>query len=415
MLKKLRIKFVIINMSFVISILAVVLTIFFVANYRRFQQQTRMIMIQAMDQEKLEKQPDKLEFGRRPVDAPPPITPVFIITMEEDGHSMKSIWQSNITVSQEMAEELVSIVLNREENKGVLEDYSLRYFKVNMHGESKIFFADQSYELNSIHLLIRNTILIFVIAVSLFFLLSVYLSFSALKPVKQAWKQQNQFIADASHELKTPLTVILANLQILSSHKDSTIKEQKKWLVNTEEEANRMKQLVEELLFLARSDAGNIPESQSSVAVLDFSELILKCSLLFESVAFENKVDLVTDISSGIQISGNEIQLKQMTGVLLDNACKYAEKGGTVTVSLKKTASHAVLSVANTGTLITPEEQKHIFERFYRADKSRARKEGGYGLGLSIARTVVEKHKGKIAVISSQEKGTVFNVTLPLI
>ncbi len=414
MLKKLRIKFVIINMSFVISILAVVLTIFFFANYRRFQEQTRMIMRQTMEQEEFERQPDKLEFGRRPVDAPPPITPVFVITLEPDENSVKNIWQSNITVSEEMAEDLVSIVQSRDEKKGILKDYSLRYFKANMHGESKIFFADQSYELNSIYSLIRNILLIFVISVSLFFLLSVYLSFSALRPVEQAWKQQNQFIADASHELKTPLTVILANLQILSSHKDSTIKEQDKWLVNTEEEANRMKQLVEELLFLARSDSGNIPESQSAVAVLDFSELILKCSLLFESVAFENKVDLVTDITSGIQISGNEIQLKQMTGVLLDNACKYAEIGGTVTVSLKKTASHAVLSVANTGTLITPEEQKHIFERFYRADKSRARKEGGYGLGLSIARTVVEKHKGKIAVISSKEKGTVFTVTLPL-
>ncbi len=259
-----------------------------------------------------------------------------------------------------------------------------------------------------------NCFLLFLVALVLFFLLSLYLSRLALKPVEKAWQQQNQFIADASHELKTPLTVILANLDILSSHEDRTIQDQSKWLNNTKEEASRMKQLVENLLFLARSDAGVINDVIHSNTLVDFSNLVLKSTLIFESIAFENKVAMANEIENDIILNGCESQLKQVVSILLDNACKYAEKNGTIFIELKKSNHLAVLAVRNSGEVISPIEQTHIFERFYRTDKSRVRKEGGYGLGLSIAKTIIEHHKGKISVVSDPSDGTIFTVSLPL-
>lgn len=413
MIKKLRMKFIVTNMVFVISILAVVLGIFYYANLKRIRSQSEMALMQAIERERFNWSPDKVEPGRRPREFHPPLIPVFVVILNQD-KSIETIRENNLTISKELADTLVNLVEEAGTPRGILKDYSLRYLKMDTREGTKISFADLSYEWNNLKSLLISCIAIFFAAVILFLLLSLYLSRQALKPVEAAWQQQNQFIADASHELKTPLTVILANLQILSSHKDSTILEQKKWLDNTREEAARMKQLVDELLFLARSDAGKIQTVQGTMAPFDFSDGILNSVLLFESVAFENKIDLSNEIQPGIILEGNEQQLKQMANILLDNACKYAGKSGFVSVVLKSSAHHAVLTVENTGEPIPPEEQKHIFERFYRTDKSRVRKEGGYGLGLAIAKTIIDQHKGKITVTSSPEANTVFTVTLPL-
>ncbi|WP_333648772.1 sensor histidine kinase [Lacrimispora sp.] len=413
MIKRLRGKFILINMAFVISILIAVLGIFYYSNVRRMERLSEMVLIQAIDRDRMNLAHTRIIFGPRPRSDSTPFTPVFVVTLNQD-HSIVNIRKSNITVTEELAQTLIQLTEDSGLYRGVLKDYSLRYLKVKTSEGMKIAFADQSYEWNSLKALLVNCLLIFSVAVILFLILSLFLSRLALKPVEIAWKQQNQFIADASHELKTPLTVILANLQILSSHKDQTIRDQEKWLDNTKEEVRRMKQLVEELLFLARSDAKAVQADHTKKEPLDFSDTVLNGVLLFESIAFENKVDLKHDIETDIPLEGCRDQLKQLVTILLDNGCKYAGKNGSVSVELKKVSHHAVLKVQNTGELISQEEQKRIFERFYRTDKSRARKSGGYGLGLSIAKTIAEYHKGKIGVSSSPETGTVFTVTLPL-
>ncbi|MDW2798826.1 HAMP domain-containing sensor histidine kinase [Clostridium boliviensis] len=412
MIKKLRTRFILINMGFVISILAAVLGVFYMANRQRIVRNTSIALFQSMNHERFKIPPDKVEFGRRPKQNPIPLTPVFVITLNED-QTIENIDENNITVTNELASSLIRLVNASGSREGILKDYSLRYLKISSRNGTKIGFADQSYERNSLETLLFNCLLIFLCTVILFFLLSLFLSRLALKPAEQAWDQQNQFITDASHELKTPITVILANLQILLSHKERTIKEQEKWIINTKEEADRMKQLVEELLFLARSDAQTMESVTSLRQTLNFSELVLNCVLLFESVAYENKVALENELESDIVLEGIEVQLKQLITILLDNACKYAGKSGTVSVVLKKTAGHAVFIITNSGNPILPEEQKHVFKRFYRTDQSRARKEGGYGLGLSIAQTIVDRHRGSISVTSSAENGTTFTITLP--
>lgn len=414
MLKKLRRKFILINMALVITILLIVLGNFYHASEMRLERQTEMVMMQSLDMERFDGKPGKVEPGRKRDEFPPPFVPTAILTVNKAGDQITNVKTDNLTLPDETAEALLKLVQAADTPRGVLKEYALRYTKLDTPDGMKIVFADQSFELSSIRVLRISCLLLFFAAVVLFLLLSLFLARWALKPVELAWKQQNRFIADASHELKTPLTVILANLQILRSHSEASIESQIKWVDNTKEEATRMKQLVEELLFLARFDAVTERAARAAYSEFDYSDSVMKCVLLFESVAFENKITLQSDISPGLRLKGNESQLRQVVTILLDNALKYAGSQGSVSVLLRPAPHHAVLTVANTGDPIPPEEQKHIFERFYRTDKSRVRKEGGYGLGLSIAKTIVEQHRGKITVSSSQTEGTAFTVTLPL-
>lgn len=408
MIQRLRAKFILINMAYAIGILAAVLVVLIYSNHKKHAVDSHMIMEQALNMVDLE-QDNKTGLRRRPHRPLPPPAPLFILLLDTNG-AIKDIREKSLSVTKGTAETLVSLVQTHKKPEGILKDYSLRFLRVRIPAGEKIVFLDQSYEINVMKTLVYNCLAIFVISNLLFFLLSLYLSHWALKPAELAFEQQNQFIADASHELKTPLTVILANLQILTSHRKSTIESQEKWLSNTREEAVRMKKLVEDLLFLARSDAGF--DSFPSMS-FDFSDAVLNTALLFESVAFEQKVELDIKIEPGILMVGNEARIRQLTAILLDNACKYASTGGWAALSVKKTQTHIILQVSNAGEPIPEEELSHIFERFYRTDKSRTRTAGGYGLGLSIAQTIALQHKSKISVSSSLKQGTSFTLRFP--
>ena len=171
-----------------------------------------------------------------------------------------------------------------------------------------------------------------------------------------------------------------------------------------------MKGLVEDMLFLARHDGAERPPDLRPVP---FSDLVTGCVLRFESVAFERQVELTSELQPGLTVSGEPDGLERLVMILLDNAVKYAGERGRVAVSLARRQDRAVLTVSNTGEPIPQEHLAHLFERFYRADGSRSRKEGGYGLGLAIAQTIVESHRGQIEVRSSREEGTVFTVAIP--
>ena len=172
-----------------------------------------------------------------------------------------------------------------------------------------------------------------------------------------------------------------------------------------------MKELVDDLLFLAKSDAARAP---AQLTRLDFSELVLGCLLPFEPVAFEKGVVLRSHVQPSISLLGDPGQLRQLVVILLDNACKYAGDAGTVTLTLVRSGDRALLTVHNTGEPIAPEHLPHLFERFDRPDISRSRGEGGYGLGLSIAQSIVQGHKGRISVESSADAGTTFTLQLPV-
>ena len=300
--------------------------------------------------------------------------------------------------------------------QGVLRRYDVRYAaQPAADGSLYVIFGDISGFNEGFRSFLFSLAGVLLAALLLFFALSFWLAHQALVPVQRAWDQQNRFVADASHELKTPITVILANLDILRSHKDETVHSQNRWIMNTREEAERMRELIENLLFLAKNDANALKEQMTEISLSEAAEDRV---LNFEAVAFEKGVELESDIPENLKVTGSESQIKQLLTILIDNAVKYAGPEGKAEVSLReireKNGRNAVrIRVANTGEPIPPEDLEHIFERFYRADKSRARKEGGYGLGLSIAESIVRVHGGQIVCESSKERGTVFTVTLP--
>ncbi|MCH1641353.1 HAMP domain-containing histidine kinase [Paenibacillus timonensis] len=231
----------------------------------------------------------------------------------------------------------------------------------------------------------------------------------AIAPVKEAFDKQKQFIADASHELKTPLAIINTNADVLLANPEETISRQAKWLHYIKSETERMSKLTRDLLYLTEMD-----DAKATVLFsrFDLSEAVESVLLTMEAVIFEKELVLNYDIEPGLTAYGNPEQIKQVVMILLDNAAKYTNPQGEIALSLKKQHNEAVLALTNTGEGIPPEHLPRIFDRFYRTDASRARKQGGYGLGLAIAKSIVEQHKGRIYAKSTLGQSTTFYVHL---
>ncbi len=409
MIKTLKKRFILVNMALVSLVLVIAFSTVLFFNYQWVKGETNDVLRRALDVGVKMDQP-AFEVGRERPERSAPMLPVFVVQMDTDG-KLTSVFKMDVEISDTLAAQVAERALNANGREGVLFDLQLRYMKQDSPSGMNIAFADMGRETDSMANLLMTLLIVGLAGMAAFFLISLFLSGMALRPAEKAWEQQRRFVADASHELKTPLTVILANMDILLSHKQETVGEQSKWVENTLTEAERMKKLVEELLFLAKSDDGRTLPLKSDV---DFSDAVWSSLLPFESIAYEHGVAISSDIAPGIMVNGDEGQLKQLVVILLDNACKYAGEHGAVSVRLERTQDNASLSVRNTGTPIPKEHLKHIFKRFYRAESSRAREQGGYGLGLSIARAVAEKHGGKIFVTSEEAAGTVFTVRLPL-
>lgn len=423
MIQLLRKKFIIINMFFVMSIMLIVLSVIFVSNYRSSTRNTsdflnftteRLIRQHNPSDKHMMDNPPEMDDLKPPEERddenPLNILPGFAVQLDSNNNIIDQSYNGPNFEDVEL-DTIVNSALNIYNEtgnvSGTLKEYKLKFIIKQSNDYTYIGFADYSFEEDNIQSLAVICIGIFLLSSVLFFMLSYFLSKWALAPTEKAWKQQTRFVADASHELKTPITVILANLSLLKAHPDSTVKEQSKWIDSTLEEASRMKQLISDLLTLARSDSSTSPLVMSDV---DISDIVTSRVLNYESVAFENKIELNSDIENEIHMCGHDGELKQLVSILLDNACKYAGSGGKIDVSLKKTNNHIRLAVTNTGAAIPESDIPHIFERFYRPDVSRSRKDGGYGLGLSIAASIVKHHKGHISVESHEGFGTTFTV-----
>lgn len=299
---------------------------------------------------------------------------------------------------------------NSQETEGITMNGALRYMKRTVQNNTVIMFADRSIEKATLASLLNTFILVSLGCLCAFFIISYFLSKWLLAPVKNTIQQQMLFIADASHELKTPITIISANTDIIASHSEETVESQKKWLGYIKDESARMTELVNNMIFLARNDSGIKKDVKNTIVSL--SDIVWNSVLPLESVAYEKNKTLTSSIEPDINIIGDEKKLHQLVVILIDNAIKYTNDGGVVSVKLILKQGKAKLFVRNTTDTAIPQEKiKHIFDRFYRVDSSRARKEGGYGLGLAIAKTICDEHRANIHVKSSVEKGTMFTVT----
>lgn len=301
---------------------------------------------------------------------------------------------------------IVQEALQRESREGVLQDYALRYMRQTGTLTVRLAFTDCSQEQATMRSLLLRMGGVSLAALLLLTGVSYWLAGFAVKPVQQAWQEQKQFVSDASHELKTPLTVILSSADLLA---ESAPAEEQTYVENIRAESRRMKKLVEEMLTLFRAES---VRRETAFSEVDLSDVVTDAALRFEPVVFESGRRLLYTIDEGLQVSGDRDALERLTGILLDNAVKYAPQGTDIRLTLTHQDRTACLAVENGGDPIPPEVAAHLFDRFYRADSSRTGT--GFGLGLAIARAIVQNHRGNI-ICRSQEGLNRFSVTLPVL
>lgn len=247
-------------------------------------------------------------------------------------------------------------------------------------------------------------------AMALFWAISRKLSAIAARPMEEAIRREKQFVADASHDLKTPLSVILANNAILMENPDAPAGTLARWLDSTQLAAKRMQQLIGEMLTLAEAERQETP---LTLEPIDLADIAMKAALELESVAFEKNVTLGTDLPEKCVIRGNADYLLRIVTSLLENALKYEPAGGQVILALTQSKRKTVLSVRNPGSRIPEEDLPHVFDRFYRSDKSRTNSQGSFGLGLAITKEMAQRPGGSVTAASSEAEGTTFRVLFP--
>ena len=301
--------------------------------------------------------------------------------------------------------DIVTAALSADSDEGVLAEHHLRYLRQTGLLSTRIAFTDSTLEQATLRSLLTGSLLIGLAALAVLFACSYVLSGAVTRPVDRAWQQQKQFLSDASHELKTPLTVILSSAELLEQ---SAAPEQKQYVDNVRAESRRMKRLVEDMLTLSRVERGgeHLPDTTA-----DLSDAAADAALRFEPVAYEAGHTLSYDIAPGLLVRGDSGRLEQAVAVLLDNAIKYAAPGTEVRLDAARQDKNACLWVENQGDPIPADKLPHIFDRFYRADESRT-DGGSFGLGLPIARAIVEAHRGTLHCDSGGHT-TRFTITLP--
>lgn len=343
--------------------------------------------------------------------APGELTPVVAYSVDADGVITSLSQFSTALIEDEFLDDAISEALASGDRFGRISELELLFEKRDSGGVTFVAFSDDS-SIEGWKSLALTLSGVGAVAFLGFFALSLYFSRWAMKPVERTWRLQRQFVADASHELKTPLTVILANTAILQNHPDSSVESQGQWVDSTKTEAKRMQFLVNDMLDLVRIDSiADRPEDRQTI---DFSDMVEGEMLQFESVAYERQVEIEPSIERGISVTGHEESLRRLISTLLDNACKYASAGTAVKVTLKREGNQAKMAITNMGVVIDAADLPYIFDRFYRADKARTRETHSSGLGLAIAREAARRHGGDVTATSSEQHGTTFTLTLPL-
>ena len=326
--------------------------------------------------------------------------PCFIIRATPWGQSIQSTGGFDLS-DEQMLSDIVALAASAPEPLGVLDQYDLRYFRSQSPAELTLVFMDISAERAALRNLRLTCLGIGLLALGLFWAVSFLLARWAVRPVERAWEEQRQFVSDASHELKTPLTVILTSAELMQTDPDP------QHIRSILAMSRRMRELVESLLELARVDNGAV---RAAFEELDLSALVADELLPFEPLFFEGGLTLESQLEEGLRISGSDRHLRQVLTILLDNALRYSPENAAVRVALTRQGSSALLTVTNPGFL-TKEQCRSIFRRFYRADP--ARTAGGSGLGLAIAQGIALDHGGKLWA-DSREGDVTLSLTLPL-
>ena len=315
-------------------------------------------------------------------------------------NSNSNIIRESDNVTNEVRQYALEIS-NKSSEEGYVGNYIYKTRKVG-NDNKEITLMENENAINRLKTTIIFAIVIGALGIIIIYIIARKIAQVIVKPVEETFEKQKQFISDASHELKTPLAVIEANADVLGNKIGEN-----KWIEYIQNEVQSMNKLVNDLLTLARIGNTNTVNNQK----FNLSKEVQMAVAVFESIIFENKIDLETNINENIEFTGDKDDIKHIISILLDNAIKHTAETKKIIVNVEKEKNEIKIEVKNQGEEIPKEEQSKIFERFYRIDKSRNRNEKRYGLGLPIAKELVGKYKGTI-MVSCKEGFTSFIVKL---
>ena len=403
MIKKLRREFITISIIAVVSVMVLLCVIVNVANFvsvnSKLNDTIEMInsnngmMPDFSPREKPEdgdmQKPDFRPDDGRFNEETPFSTRFFVLYYNEDGTLTRSDLDKIAAVTQDDTQKYLDIAIKHGEGYGFTDGYKYKVTKQE-DGSFTAIFLDDYREMNSVYTILILSVAATVICSALICVLIVLFSKRAVGPAIESNKKQKQFITDASHELKTPITVISTSLSVLEMEVGK-----QKWIDKSKEQTEKLTELVNSLVTLSKTDEETPPD----VREFNISDAVSETAGSFSDFAEQNGHRIETDIEPGLTYSGDEYMVRQLCSILIDNAVKYASEGAPVKISLKKDKKGAVITCENEAENVDAGELDKLFDRFYRSDKSRNTKTGGFGIGLSIARSICESHKGEIKAV----------------
>lgn len=401
MFKKLKYKFIMINMSLLTFVFFCIFGVIYFITWNSGERQINF-SLNALIHEPNNGGPSK---GG-------PLNNGILINLDHNLNVINIITPYN--VNKDILVESVANIISTESSSGVIkiEDTDFAYLKSLDRKINRIALINKSPQQNLLKNLLKTFFITGFISLITLFTISYYLAYKTIAPIKEVFEKQKQFIADASHELRTPIAIIKTNLALVSSNKDKTIESQGKWMNYIDLQTDRMSHLIDDMLSLAKLDED---KKILNLQPININKILENLLMSFEVVFFENKIELENNLKDNFFINGDLEEIKKLFNILMDNAIKHTFPNGTITITSSKLKSKMEIIITNTGEGILDKDLEKIFERFYRSDESRQRKTGGYGLGLAIANAIVTSHKGKIYARSNVGKDTSFIVELPIL
>ena len=430
MFKKLRNRFLFLNLSVTSGVIAAAFGFVYFITYGNLQAEVRE-RLHAQPRTQIRVESDAPGHPVEQRENPTVVRNVvadgvnaFHIEVDEDGKIVHI--ESAVHLPEESYRRLAEIAWNHKDEKEVIKSdqrqwrYAVSPILVQVVGEDGLPLAVESHNYSIVFLDVTEingtlaqllTALCLVGAGTLIIIFAISLHFAnrAIRPIREAWDKQKQFVADASHELKTPLSIIHANCDALAAHREDTIENQMKWVEYIRAGTNRMAKLVHELLTLAATDDGRALLRKTH---FNLSDVVDEAVRSMEAAAKSKGLSVTRSIEPGIIAKGDSDGVRQAVDILLDNAIKYSNPGGWIVLSLAKAGRNIEFSIANSGPGIAREDLPRVFDRFFRADRSRSHENGGYGLGLSIAQSIIKRHGSEIKVKSVENASTTFSFSL---
>lgn len=419
MIRKFKRRFILAAMVSVFIVLSVILGIANAVNYRRIVSEADRTVTMIMDNDgkfpgqkgmrqvmppKKKQGTDKQKdfAGKRMSPELPFESRYFYVVLDKNGKKVTADTGKIAAVNETKAVNYAKKVQKQSKRTGFYKNY--RYLRKTKNGQSKMVFLDCGRNLDTFYSFLRTSILTAISGMIAVFLLVLLFSRRIVKPVAESYEKQKRFITDAGHEIKTPLTIIDADAQVLELEKGES-----EWLHDISRQTEKLRKLTDNLIYLSRMEENKNPELWIDFPI---SDIVDEASLSFQTLAVTQGKTFTSETEPMLTYYGNEQHIQRLVEILLENAVKYSNPKGQIHVKLKKSGKNIILTVFNTAEKVDRKQLEHIFERFYRMDASRNSETGGYGIGLSIAQAIVQEHKGKITATTDDEKSMRITVQL---